>query len=131
MWQAPEYATGLTSVERQTLDEIRLVICHNCHKIQLRQKKGALVTWFDVRWVFPEDADQPDDSNVEHVAQHGLSPEDVEHALENPLSDEDDSDASGRPIVFEFARDGRIIAVVYEWIDELTIYPITAFVLED
>jgi hypothetical protein len=79
------------------------------------------MTWFDVRWVFPEDADRPEDSNVEHVAQHGLTFEDVEHALENPLSDQEDSDAC----------DGRVIAVVFERLDDVTIYPITAFVVED
>ncbi|MDZ4688121.1 MAG: DUF4258 domain-containing protein [Planctomycetaceae bacterium] len=89
------------------------------------------MTWFDVRWVFPEDADQPEDSNVEHVAQHGLTIEDVEHALENPLSDVDESDATGRPLVFGFACDGRVIAVVFEWLDDVTLYPITAFVVED
>jgi uncharacterized DUF497 family protein len=89
------------------------------------------MSWVDVRWVFPEDADRLEDSNVEHVAQHGLSMEDVEHALENPLSDEEESDSSGRPIVFGPARDGRLIAVVYEWIDDTTVYPITAFPVEE
>lgn len=34
---------------------------------------------------------------------------------------------SGRPILFGYSVDGRKIAVVYEQIDDRTIYPITAY----
>lgn len=88
------------------------------------------MTWFDIRWIFPEDVDHVEDSNVDHIAQHGLTPEDVEHALENPVGVERNS-RYGRKIQTGFATDGRLIDVVYEWIDDVTLYPITAFPIED
>jgi len=67
-----------------------------------------------------------DGGNVNHLAEHGLKPEDVESIVLNPdrLSV---SLSSGRPIAFGFTGDGREVAVVYEQIDECTVYPITAF----
>ena len=41
------------------------------------------------------------------------------------------SESSGRPIVFAYTAGGRFLAVVYEQIDAITIYPITAFDVED
>jgi hypothetical protein len=86
------------------------------------------MTWFDVFWVFPDDADSEDQSNVDHIARHDLTPEDVEHALENPLGPERRSRTSSRRVQTGFACDGSIIDVVYEWLDDgVTLYPITAF----
>ena len=82
------------------------------------------MAWFEVIWEW----DEPD-GNVAHIAEHGLSVEDVEHAFENPIRHET-SRSSGRPVVFGYAPDGRRIAVVYEPIDDVTLYPITAFVVE-
>jgi hypothetical protein len=87
--------------------------------------------WFDVRWYFPEDVDSPEDSNVAHLAEHGLTPDDFEQVLCNPIFREATSDSSGRPIRFGYACDGRLIAVVYEWIDDITVLPITAYVVEE
>ena len=70
------------------------------------------------------------DGNVEHIAEHGLTPEDVEEALLSPV-DRDVSRSSGLPIVFGFTPDGRYILVVYEQIDDVTIYPVTAYDLEE
>lgn len=70
------------------------------------------------------------DGNVEHMAEHGLTPDDVEEVLFNPL-DRDISRSSGLPIVFGFTPDGRYILVVYEQIDEITIYPVTAYDVEE
>jgi hypothetical protein len=67
--------------------------------------------------------------NVEHIAENGLSPDDVEEVLFNPV-DRDVSRSSGLPIVFGFAPDGRYILVVFEQIDDLTIYPVTAYEVE-
>ena len=67
--------------------------------------------------------------NVRHIAVHGLTMDDVEHVLQNPLGREA-SLSSGRPIVFGFVPDGRLIAVVYEEIDELTVYPVTAYLVD-
>ena len=68
--------------------------------------------------------------NVEHIAQHGLTPDDVEEVLFCPL-DHDISRFSGLPIVFGFTPAGRYILVVYEQVDEITIYPVTAYEVEE
>lgn len=71
--------------------------------------------------------------NVAHIAEHGLTPEDVEEVLFSPLSpmDRDVVRSTGLPIVFGFTPDGRYILVVYEQIDEVTIYPVTAYDVEE
>lgn len=63
--------------------------------------------------------------NVEHIGEHGLTQED-EEVLFNPV-DRDVSRSSGLPIAFGFTPDGRYIMVVYEQIDDVTIYPLTAY----
>ena len=66
------------------------------------------------------------DGNVAHIAEHRLAPEVVELVVLNP-DRLGVSRSSGRPIAFGYTDDGREIAVVYEQIDECTVYPITAF----
>lgn len=68
--------------------------------------------------------------NIEHIAEHNLTPEDVEQVLFNPV-DRDVSRSSGLPIVFGFISDGRYILVVYEQIDDVTIYPVTAYDVDE
>jgi uncharacterized DUF497 family protein len=63
--------------------------------------------------------------NIEHIEEHGFTVEDVEHVLANPES-EGISRSSGNPCAFGHALDGTFIIVVYEQIDEDTIYPVTA-----
>ena len=81
------------------------------------------MAWFDIIWNYVDE-----DGNVEHVAQHDLTPEDVNEVLENPIREEI-SESSGRPIAFGYTPDGRLIAVVYEEIDDCTLYPATAYVI--
>lgn len=83
------------------------------------------MAWFDIIWNYDDE-----DGNVEHVAQHDLTPEDVNEVLENPIREEI-SESSGRPIAFGHTHDGRLIAVVYEEIDDCTLYPVTAYVIEE
>ncbi len=64
--------------------------------------------------------------NVEHIEEHGLSVADVEAVLASPES-EGKSRSSGQPCVFGYAPDGTYIIVVYEQVDEDTIYPVTAY----
>lgn len=64
--------------------------------------------------------------NLEHIADHDMTPDDVEDVLYDPLG-HDVSRSTGRLIVYGFTLTGRYIAVVYEQIDEQTVYPITAF----
>ncbi|MEX1224272.1 MAG: hypothetical protein WEA31_06955 [Pirellulales bacterium] len=67
-----------------------------------------------------------EDGNVEHIAEHGFDPEDIEYVL-HQFDSEGFSQSSGRPCVFGYTLDGDYIIVIYEQIDEDTIYPITAY----
>ncbi len=80
--------------------------------------------YYDIIW-----NDEPG-GNVEHIAEHDLTPEDVEEVIFNPI-DHDVSRSTGSPIVFGFTPDGRYILVVYEVIDETTIHPVTAYDVEE
>jgi len=75
------------------------------------------------------DLDDDPNGNVRHIAEHGLTQSDVEDVLQNPLGEEV-SLSSGNPIVFGLTRHGDLIAVVYEQVDDITVYPITAYFLE-
>jgi DNA-binding phage protein len=81
------------------------------------------VPYYDIIWN-PEP-----DGNVEHIAEHDWTPDDVEAVLLHPVA-EDISRSSGRPMVYGFTPDGRYIVVVYEEIDDHTLYPVTAYVVE-
>jgi hypothetical protein len=73
--------------------------------------------WLEVYW----------DAEIEaYLGQHGVGREDFEQVMRNPIG-EDSSDSSGKPIRFGFALDGRKIAAVFEWIDDMTVLPITAY----
>ena len=67
---------------------------------------------------------------MQHIAEHGLTPADVEFVLQNPTSD-DESYSSGRPCCFGCTPDGDHIIVIYEWIDDDTIYPVTAYEVDE
>jgi hypothetical protein len=83
-----------------------------------------LVAWFDYLWL------EGDEGNIEHIAEHGLTPQDIVFVMEN-FVEERTSRSSARPIRFGYTSDGRYIAVVFEWIDEVTVYPVTAYEIED
>ena len=76
--------------------------------------------WYEVIWNYEPDG------NVEHIAEHGLTPEDVEAVIYNPL-ETTTSRSSGRPVVAGYTPDGRLIYVIYEEIDDATVYPVTAY----
>jgi len=83
--------------------------------------RDALVDW-----------DEPHDegSNLAHIAEHGLTPEEVEFALFDENTTFDVSDSSGRPIAFGATGTGRFIAIVFEVLnpgDPLIIRPVTAY----
>lgn len=59
------------------------------------------------------DLDDDPDGNVQHCAEHGISPEEVEEVLAS-ATDEDVSRSSGRPVVFGDTSAGRHLMVVYE-----------------
>ena len=64
--------------------------------------------------------------NVEHIEDHGLTVDDVEHVLVYHES-EAISRSSGLPYVFGYTPGGAYIIVVYELIDQDTVYPVTAY----
>ena len=71
-----------------------------------------------------------DEENIEHLEEHGVSTEEFEAIVSDP-EQEDSSRSSGRPMAFGFTADGRLIACVFERIDDATVYPVTAFEIED
>lgn len=75
------------------------------------------------------DLDDDPSGNVRHIAENGLTKEEVEEVLENPTGMET-SRSSGRPIVFGETKAGRLIAVVIEVVDDDTVYPVTAYEVE-
>ena len=64
--------------------------------------------------------------NVQHIDEHDLTPEDVEFVLRE-ADLEAASESSDRPCVFGYTPDDEYIIVVFEWIDEDTILPVTAY----
>ena len=77
---------------------------------------------FRILW----DDDDQSDGNVMHIAEHGLTIEDVEHVLENPTR-ETVSRSTGCPCCFGYTQNGEFIIVVYDHVDDETVYPITAY----
>ena len=76
----------------------------------------------DIIW----DLDNDPDGNVRHIAQHGITKEEVNEVLDQP-EDSDTSRSSDRPIAFGLTSTSRYIAVVYDVIDDNTVYPVTAY----
>jgi len=73
--------------------------------------------------------DEEPGGNVEHIGEHGLTPEEVEEVLLSDLYPQDQSRASGRPCRFGWTSTGRHIIVVWDVVDEdpLMVLPVTAF----
>ena len=82
-----------------------------------------------IRYVIWDMEDEPR-GNVQHVAEHGLTPEDVEDVLLG-VHELDTARSSGNPIAFGFTSSGEYICVVFEWVDDERVYPITAYVVEE
>ena len=79
----------------------------------------------DIIW----DLDEEDSGNVKHIAEHDLTKDDVASVLCNPEA-EAKSLSSGRPIRFGHTSDGRYIAVVFEWVNNDSVYPVTAYEID-
>jgi len=77
--------------------------------------------WLDVIWT---------DANVAHLAEHGVSRDEAEQVLQEPDA-RPRSASSDRPMAVGYTETGRYLVVVYEQIDGLTVYPITAYEVED
>lgn len=79
--------------------------------------------WYDFLWCHEPDG------NFEHIAEHGISPDEVEWVVQNPLR-VGLSRSSRRPVALGHTPEGRLLLVVYEQIDDVTIYPVTAYEIE-
>ncbi len=66
------------------------------------------------------------ETTVEHLAEHGVTPDEFEFVVQNPEAT-GISRSSGRPWAVAMMDDGRELFCLYEWIDEMTIEPITAY----
>lgn len=80
--------------------------------------------WYEYLWL------NGPRGNIQHIAEHGLTTDVVEFVFEHYVS-ERKSQSSGRPIRFGYAEDGRYIAVIFEWLDIATVYPVTAYEAEE
>ena len=76
------------------------------------------------------DLDDDPQGNVQHIAEHGITKAEVVEVLGRPETREE-SRSSGRPVAIGSTSTGRTILVVYDEIDEDTVYPVTAYDLED
>jgi hypothetical protein len=76
------------------------------------------------------DTDDDPRGNVRHIAEHGLTPDDVEAVLFG-VHELETSRSSGNPIAFGFTASGLYVCVVFEWVDEDTVYPVTAYPVEE
>jgi hypothetical protein len=67
--------------------------------------------------------------NVEHVAEHGLTPDEVDEVLLDDSLPTSFSASSGCPCKFGYTSTGKHIIVIWDELidDPLTIYPRTAY----
>jgi len=78
---------------------------------------SAMIIW---------DLDDDEEGNVRHIEEHDIDKDDVACVFDGPAGF-DISNTSGLPMVFGFTMDDRYIAVIYEQVDEDSVYPVTAF----
>ncbi len=78
----------------------------------------------DVTIIWDDESDPR--GNVAHIDEHGLTVEDVEFVVENAVS-ESVSKSSGRACVFGYTPGGEHMIVIFEEVDEDTIYPVTCY----
>lgn len=76
------------------------------------------------------DLDDDPEGNVQHIPEHGITKAEVLEVPGQPEAREE-SWSSGRPVAIGAVSTGRTILVVYDQIDEDTVYPVTAYDLED
>jgi uncharacterized DUF497 family protein len=71
-----------------------------------------------------------DEENERHIAEHGVRPVEFEEVVCDP-DEVRRSRTTGRRVSFGLTTTGRYLLCVYEFIDDDTIYPITAFDVEE
>ena len=76
------------------------------------------MAWFEFIWT---------DIARDKIAQHGISQDQFEYAFTEFWS-EGTSRTSGRPLRVGPTSDGRLITMIFEWLENgITVEPITAF----
>ncbi len=79
--------------------------------------------WYHIIWT-PE--------AIEHLAQHGVTPEEFEDVvLYARRSALDFSKSTGLPLIEGSTNAGRWLVCVFEFDDDVTIVPVTAYEPED
>lgn len=71
-----------------------------------------------------------DGENEEHLEEHGVTLAEFVEIVTRPERLET-SRSSGRCIAFGRTSTGKLLACVYEQFDEIQVYPVTAYELED
>ena len=66
------------------------------------------------------------DDNINHIAEHDVTTDEFEHVVSHPER-RDVSHSSALPCCWGTTQEGRFLGRVYEKIDDLTIYPVTAY----
>ena len=66
------------------------------------------------------------DAIVAHLSEHGVSQDDFETVVSEPER-RGESRSTGRPCCWGETADGRYLLCIYEYLDVLTIIPITAY----
>lgn len=68
-------------------------------------------------------------ANVEHIAEHGLTPEEVDEVLLDNRYPIERSRSTGRPCKFGWTNTGKHIIVVWDVVfeDPLMVAPVTAY----
>ncbi|GIX00461.1 MAG: hypothetical protein KatS3mg111_3793 [Pirellulaceae bacterium] len=66
------------------------------------------------------------DELIEYIGQHGVTPDEFEEVVLDAIY-VDESRSSGRPIVFGPTSTGKFLACVFEYLDDDTVIPVTAY----
>ncbi len=66
------------------------------------------------------------DEAIEHIGEHDISSEDFENVVRHPVGI-GRSRSSDLLIAFGYTEDGRYIIAVYKLLDEITVFPVTAY----
>ena len=66
------------------------------------------------------------DEVIEHLAENGITVRDFERVVQRP-TDVRTSRSSDLPAAFGYTEDGRYIIAIYDFVDDMTILPVTAY----
>jgi uncharacterized DUF497 family protein len=77
--------------------------------------------WFEFMW---------NDEIHEHLAQHGVTPEEFEDVVRDQANPTRSRSTGERAVVGETTT-GRLLFCVYRMIDELNVEPVTAYEVDD